>query len=239
MKIPKFFPVKPKKKLQAATRAAARPIESYDDEPQTKLSSAFIVVLILHVVAVGGIYAFNSIKAHRRAKEPIVAVPTPPAVKSLPPAAVPELDTPLPTQPAAKAAPEQAMLFNGGRIHRVKSGENLTKIAAQHSVTVAELAEVNGLKASSMLRPDQSLNIPPAARPEVKKHEPPAPKVAAIEQKTPTAKTYVVMKGDNPVGIARKLNVNYDELMKLNKISDPKKLKPGQPLKIPAPKKAD
>jgi LysM repeat protein len=35
------------------------------------------------------------------------------------------------------------------------------------------------------------------------------------------------MRGDNPVAIARKLNVNYDELMKLNKISDPKKLKPG------------
>ena len=238
MKIPKFFPSKPKKKLHAATRATSRPIESYDDEPQTKLSSAFIVVLILHVVAVGGIYAFNSIKAHRRTKEPMAAVLTPPAVKSFPSPAVPELETPLPSEPMTTALAAPSTLFGGGKIHRVKSGENLSKIAAQHSVTVADLAEVNGLKASSMLHPDQSLNIPPARPTEVKKPEPAAPKVAATVQKT-APRTYVVLKGDNPVGIARKLNVNYNELMKLNKISDPKKLKPGQPLKIPAPKKAD
>jgi LysM repeat protein len=238
MKIPKFFPIKPKKKLQASTRAAARPIESYDDEPQTKLSSAFIVVLILHVVAVGGIYAFNSIKAHRRSKEPIVAVPATPAVKSLPAATVPEFEAPLPSEPVAKSAPVQPTLFSGGKIHRVKSGENMTKIAAQYSVSVTDLAEANGIKASAMLRAEQTLNIPPANRPQVKKPEPAAPKVAATEQKS-SPKSYVVMRGDNPVAIARKLNVNYDELMKLNKISDPKKLKPGQPLKIPAPKKAD
>ena len=32
-----------------------------------KLSSAFVVVLVLHVVAVGGIYAFNALKAHQPA----------------------------------------------------------------------------------------------------------------------------------------------------------------------------
>ena len=58
-------------RLKAATAAARSGMDSYDtDEPTTKLSSAFVVVLILHVVAIGGIYAFNSIKASRRGQEP-------------------------------------------------------------------------------------------------------------------------------------------------------------------------
>ncbi|HWB59066.1 MAG TPA: LysM peptidoglycan-binding domain-containing protein [Chthoniobacteraceae bacterium] len=49
---------------------------------------------------------------------------------------------------------------------------------------------------------------------------------------------YTVAKGDTPVSIAKKLHVNYDDLLKLNKISDPKKLKIGQKLRIPVKKKA-
>ena len=39
--------------------------------------------------------------------------------------------------------------------------------------------------------------------------------------------------GENPVSIAKKLGVNYDDLVKLNKIDDPKKLKIGQKLRVP------
>src|SRR4030095_1524733 len=58
----------PPKRLQARVRAttAATADEYEDEEPQTKLTSAFVVVLILHLVAVGGIYAFNEIKASRK-----------------------------------------------------------------------------------------------------------------------------------------------------------------------------
>src|SRR6188508_1020488 len=79
MKTPKFLSKlsavltpRPKKKLQATARAARHTMEDYDaEEPTTKLSSAFVVVLILHLVAVGGIYAFNSIKASRRDRDPL------------------------------------------------------------------------------------------------------------------------------------------------------------------------
>ena len=68
-----------KKKLQAATRTAPRAaMGDYDaEEPTTKLSSAFFVVFILHVVAIGGIYAFNGIKASRSKDQP----PAPPAAE--------------------------------------------------------------------------------------------------------------------------------------------------------------
>ena len=59
-----FRPPK-KKKPQAAPRAR-RPREAdFTEEPNVQLSSAFVVVLVLHVVAVGGIYAFNALKAHQ------------------------------------------------------------------------------------------------------------------------------------------------------------------------------
>ena len=50
-------------------------------------------------------------------------------------------------------------------------------------------------------------------------------------------------KGDNPVSIAKKLKISYDDLMAVNHIDDPHKLKIGQKLIIPAkttkPKKGD
>ena len=57
-----------------------------------------------------------------------------------------------------------------------------------------------------------------------------------------SGKTYVVAKGENPLAIARKFKVSYDELLAINHIDDPRKLQIGQKLIIPAkpkPKKAD
>src|SRR5262249_23456371 len=52
-----------------------------------------------------------------------------------------------------------------------------------------------------------------------------------------SGKTYVVKKGDNPVGIAKKLKVSYSDLIALNHIDDPRKLQIGQKLLVPeAPK---
>src|ERR1700747_3720424 len=55
----------PRRKLRTA---AARKSARYDEEeyaaeePNVKLSRAFVVVLLLHVVAVGGIFAFSALK---------------------------------------------------------------------------------------------------------------------------------------------------------------------------------
>src|SRR6266496_5571248 len=64
MKIPQFFR---HKKLRAATaRRASAPSAGMDfgdiPEPNMKLSRALLIVLLLHVVAVSGIIAFNAIK---------------------------------------------------------------------------------------------------------------------------------------------------------------------------------
>jgi LysM repeat protein len=48
-----------------------------------------------------------------------------------------------------------------------------------------------------------------------------------------SSRTYVVKAGDNPVRIAKTLGVKLEDLQALNGIDDPKKLKPGQILKVP------
>jgi LysM repeat protein len=48
-----------------------------------------------------------------------------------------------------------------------------------------------------------------------------------------SGKTYIVKKGDNPVTIAKKLKVSYADLIALNHIENPRKLRVGQKLLIP------
>jgi LysM repeat protein len=54
-----------KRRIRASAQRAAAKYADEDygaDEPNVKLSRAFVVVLLLHVVAVGGIFAFSALK---------------------------------------------------------------------------------------------------------------------------------------------------------------------------------
>ena len=67
MRLPSLFP---SKKLRASTarRGLGVPDEmDYEEmsEPNMKLSRALLIVLVLHVVAVAGIIAFNTIKSRQ------------------------------------------------------------------------------------------------------------------------------------------------------------------------------
>src|SRR3982074_890795 len=74
IKMPKLpnFPGRRKKRLRAATArrsfGASAPVD-YEEmsEPNMKLSRALLIVLVLHIVAVSGIIAFNAIKTHQSA----------------------------------------------------------------------------------------------------------------------------------------------------------------------------
>jgi len=85
--------------------------------------------------------------------------------------------------------------------------------------------------------PATTLVSHPAPVQEVRK---PAPVAAAnsaphaVHTLKDSGDVHVVAKGENPVAIAKKLGVNYEDLLKLNKIEDPRKLQPGQKLRIPA-----
>ena len=61
-------------------------------------------------------------------------------------------------------------------------------------------------------------------------------KAAAAPADRKATRNYVVRKNDNPVKIAREQGCNYDDLMKVNNIKDPKKIQAGQVLTIPVKK---
>ncbi len=247
LKLPKFtlFAGRPKK-LQATTASRRAPASDgyYDEEPKTNLSSAFIVVLVLHVVAVGGIYAFNSLRASRT---PTGSPTGAAAVPALGTPLAPKPNAPKPETPAAKTASAPVSKTNA---YHVQTGDTLTKIAAVHGVAVSDLEEANGIKIGAILKPNQVLTIPPAkpapkpAAPAIVQDSKKAAFLASKGESTPTVsatansatRSYTVAKGDTPTSIAKKFGMNSDELMKLNKIDDPKKMKLGQTLKIPAKK---
>ena len=155
--------VRKRKKLRAATarqslRASAQAAGEEMSEPNMKLSRALLIVLLLHIVAVSGIIAFNAIKTR---------------------------------QGSIAAAPPT---YTG-----VTAGGSTNTTAASPS---------------------------PAAQ--IKRAQP------VGNAADGSHKTYVVSRGDNPVTIARKFKVSYDDLIALNHIDDPRKLRIGQKLLIPS-----
>lgn len=250
--------------LKAATATARRgELDDYDSaEPTTSLSAAFIIVFLLHVVAVIGIYIFNHIKATRPTTPAAISASakTKAAPKLAPSkAAAPEsVSKPAPVAQTHREAAAPKLLPSGARIHRVQSGENLTKIATTYAITVADLEEANHLAPNATIKVDQVLNIP-AVRNVVRQPSAPTPKTespktvlqpialkAAAPSKPPAAKPtatkpaakvepkiYTVDKGDTITYIAKRFGVSGAELIKLNGISEPNKLQPGRKLRIP------
>jgi LysM repeat protein len=212
MKIPLFSKLTAKSRGRKVVRASARAMRGgeedyYEAEPNRKLSHAFMVVLILHVVAVGGIYAFNHIKVNKKSDllanissritqatgtAPVVAEPVAPVVQRQPG----DADDPLPAVASVPVAPAAA-----------------APVAAAPKVASA----------------------PPAPAPKVETTAAPPSAPAAAPSAKPVAvpDTYKVEKGDNPYNIAKKFGVSYQELLTLNAIEDPTKLQIGQELKVP------
>jgi LysM repeat protein len=159
------------KKLRAT--AARRPMRAsvapYDEmaEPNMKLSRALLIVLILHVVAVSGVIAFNAIKTRQDAGKST------------------GMSSPAPRESSSPA-----------------------------KVATAPVAG-SPAPAGSNIQPEIR-RARPVAKPSDDSH-----------------KLYTVQKGENPVAIAKKLKVPYDDLAALNHIDDPHKLKVGQKLLVP------
>ena len=179
IRIPRLFNAK---KLSAATARRASAASAGMDfegipEPNMKLSRALLIVLLLHVVAVSGIIAFNAIKTRERSF-------------------VPEAPTQTENTPANMAG-------------------------------TANQAEPAKAPPAAMQKGNDRQNDPKSS------HSP-----AKDEQAKPVSasgKTYLVKKGDNPVAIAKKLKVSYNDLIALNHIEDPRKLQIGQQLLVPKP----
>jgi LysM repeat protein len=192
MKIPKLLR---RQKLRAATarRSTAASAElGYEgmSEPNMKLSRALLIVLLLHVVAVSGIIAFNAIKTHQSS-----------------------------FVPAAPTNSESDSITRVGSTTKSDAPNSRSALVQKENLPRDE-AKVSHSPSKQATKDEQSKSTEHA-------------KVPAH-----SGKVYTVVKGDNPVTIAKKLKVSYDDLIVLNHIEDPRKLKIGQKLLVPKTTKA-
>jgi LysM repeat protein len=220
----------PRRKLRtAAARKSARYDEEeyFVEEPNVKLSRAFVVVLLLHVVAVGGIFAFSTLKdrqspANSVKDQPVTASPTSTPVANI-----------------SNGRTHSSNSSNQNLVYQVKAGDTLAGIAAQFGLTARDLETANNLAPGTIVAIGRELIIPEhtnvKAGAELEK---------LLDSRQPTGRTatgaggengkfYTIQRGDNPATIARKFKITASELLRVNNIDDPKKLQVGQRILIP------
>jgi|GEM_PF-263043 len=168
------------KKSQIPLKVASRRSNTVDtdeedqyqeDESNTmKLSHAFFVVLVLHLVLIGGIFGFNYIKARQipsSLRPHQASAATKHAVESSKNASDAAADNPsIPGEsPVAAIANEKEQASAASekpspkfRIHRVAEGETLQRIAVAYGVSVAQIENAN--KGVQIIN-GQLLRIPP------------------------------------------------------------------------------
>ena len=220
MKIPLFSKLTAKSRGRKVVRASARAMrggedEYYEAEPNMKLSHAFMVVLILHVVAVGGIYAFNHIKVNKKSN--LLANISGKIAQATGGAA-------LPSAALAAAAPAEPQRMPGDADEPLPVVASVPAAVATTAPAVVTSPKVASAPAAPVVT---QTSQPKAAT------KPAAATAAASVPTTAGPDSYKVAKGDNPYNIAKKLGVNSQELLKLNGIEDPTKLQIGQVLKVP------
>lgn len=300
-------PSRTKLRATMARRSSGRDLNgeslNYDaqPEPNMRLSRAIAIVLLLHIVAVGGVLAFSLIKD--RAPQPLTRSKPAPATSASGPVTA---STPSPaaasnggnTTAAAKrnepvtGTPEKKLSVaptsttqNAAAkpkttTHVVRVGETLARVASENSVSLGSLIAVNDARVTTAnLKPGQEIQIPLTTAPKeraqdeatrlIEANGPPTPPKSAPAKSAPTPnvakalpvtppsapvaaapanakaaakpvesadKTYVVAAGDNPNKLAKKFGVSETALLKANGIEDPRKLRIGQQLIIPARK---
>ncbi len=106
-------------------------------------------------------------------------------------------------------------------------------IVAVHGVMVGALMLSGGCGTTKQAPPAEVpvVVMPPVEPPVVM--PPPAPKMDLPPARELSTKTYKVKSGDSLSVIAKRFNVSRADLMKLNKISDPNKVRIGQKLTLP------
>jgi LysM repeat protein len=154
-----------------------------------------------------------------------------------------------PTRPGTPAA--QALIgtpapeVTPATTYEVRRGDSLARISHRYHVTVGDLMRTNHLRHGTTLHPGQKLVIPekPAAsrsggmegeqaapaRPAARSHAPEAAPAAGGKESS-----YTVRSGDRLSSIAHRFGLTTGQLAAANNITNPKLIRPGQTLVIPA-----
>jgi membrane-bound lytic murein transglycosylase D len=125
---------------------------------------------------------------------------------------------------SAIAASSADAISSNPNLHRVEKGQTLTIIAKKHHTTISALASLNNISNPRRLQPGQLLKIPQKTASSTQ-----------AEQTTSFSSSSVhrVEKGQTLIAIAKQYNTTAQAIASLNKIKNPRKIRPGQVLKIP------
>jgi nucleoid-associated protein YgaU len=135
-------------------------------------------------------------------------------------------------KPASRAGSAQQAGEESTHLYTVRRGDSLSRIARVEcgdSSRVKRIMALNGITDPDRIREGQTLRLPGAR----------APVASAQAARTPAApsnRTYVVQAGDSLSAISQRIlgtSQRWQELMALNGISDPTRIRVGQVLKLP------
>ena len=164
-------------------------------EPNMKLSRALLIVLVLHVVAVAGIIAFNTIKSRQGVVPPVSATKTTASVspqKSSTTTATASTDSTKPRDETSKAPvkeerkaiPVKAVAEtelkpkaeSSKKTYVVAKGDTPVSIAKKFKITSDQLLALNNIEDAHKLKIGQKLVIPAPKEKNVSKEKTTAPK---------------------------------------------------------------
>jgi LysM repeat protein len=131
------------------------------------------------------------------------------------------------------SATVQAQQAPGETVHVVQAGENLFRISLRYGVSMASIAQRNGISNFNLIFVGQRLIIPAAGSPVP---GPTAVPATPVPGATPAPGgqiiQYTVQRGDTLGSIARRFNTTVADLAARNRIANPNRIFVGQVLTI-------
>ena len=100
-------------------------------------------------------------------------------------------------------------------IYQVQSGDTLASVASKFGSSISDLSRLNGIMVGSILVPGEYIVVPKR------------------QMENPYFVNYVVKKGDNIYDIAKKININPGQLLRLNGLNETDIIYPDQIILLP------
>ncbi len=256
-------PVKPGlfRKLHAATRTKRQKVsaapaydDDYDDDEEggSKIARSLVIIFLFHIVLIGLIFVHYRYLRNRTPDATSQAAPVAAQVAQVPATTgetthivrqgedYPQIAGALGVSEADLRALNQHVAPHKGMLMRVPPPRPVATVAAT-PVATPSAAPVTAVasptaQAAVVPAPAQPALVPAVDvtnAPRARAVTTPAPDVTPTRPAT-AASSYTVRPGDSVILIAKRHKVQPDALIKANRISDPKKIRPGMKLTIPA-----
>jgi LysM repeat protein len=232
----KFRRVHAKTSRRQQVAATADGIDLQGDVPNVGVARALLIILGLHVVAIAGIFVHNryfdgeaAADAGAQAKAAATSSPNSKIGPADHPYVVQPSDTYLKIATGHGVSEEDLRMANAnvplraGRILRIPPRRIVAVAPPELARRRENAAGTDGQAAAAGALPADAVLIRPAV-----------PRATVVAGAPASTGGYVVQPGDSVWRIANRFGVPQEELMEVNGISDPTKMRAGMTLRIPA-----